>query len=232
MWFGREIAVLHPLPACPCPSSLLLNRITWKCWDLHGVIQYLPQTLCRVKFCVSEVGARWGHTQVGFGAALLQTGKSEGKIRRKEGRILRESQFLWSVLKAGAVWAAVSPQPAQRCLLTSFRTCLWRFLLELFSLEAGNSCCRMCENPGELMVGECQWERSRIWKVVAKGRNSPFWISVGSKGEPLHPKICHQRQGGFLKHFLINSSKSLWGSAMECFGSGEMSGCGIQDSQC
>lgn len=203
MWFGRDFVFSIPCQPVPIPSSLLLNR------DHLEMLRFAwSNSIFASNSVQSQILHFRGWSKVGthpggiWSCCAPNWEIREGKIRRKKGRILRESQFLWSVLKAGAVWAAVSPQPAQRCLLTSFRTCLWGFLLELFSLEAGNSCCRMCENPGELMVGECRWERSRIWKIVAKGRNSPFWISVGSKGEPLHPKICHHGQGGFLKHFL------------------------------
>lgn len=113
-WFGSEIPVLHPLPACPCsqlpPAEQRSLEVLTFAWSNSIFASNSVQSQILLFRGWSKVGT---HPGWGFGAALLQTGKSEGKSQEKggkdpEGISTLCTQLMWSVLKAGPVQAAIS----------------------------------------------------------------------------------------------------------------------------
>lgn len=211
-WFGREIPALHPLPACPYSQlppaeqgSLEMLRFAWSN-SIFASNSVQSQILHFRGW--SKVGTHPGGV---WSCSAPNWEIKEGKSEEKGGEGSwgnLSTQFLWSVLNPS--WSCVSSsQPTASSKLPPD-------LVQTLPLEGLVWNCSPWEQG--IVAAECVWVLGSPWwgnvsegeqdLKDSKGRNSPFW----TKGEPLHPKICHQRQGRVLKHFLHEFQQNIWGS--------------------
>lgn len=135
--------------------------------------------------------ARWG-----LELLCSKLGSQEKGGKDPEGISTLCTQFMWSVLEAGPVQAAIStlgpPDLVQSLPLEGF---VWN----CSPWEQGALVQNVWESWGA-HGGECQWGGSRIFKMVTKGINSPFWAPLGSwwaaKGSPCTLKsVPRDRKG-------------------------------------
>lgn len=149
-WFGGEIPVLHPLPACPCSQLPPAEQGSLGSVDICMESLNICLKLCaKSNSALQRLEQGGGHTQVGFGAALLQTGKSGGEKsgERREGS--------WGNLNSVHSVHVKCLKPVQAASSTLWppdlvQSLLWRVLFGIVLL--GSSC---AECLG--VLGSTQW---------------------------------------------------------------------------